>query len=72
MKMSNIQRETLHQVAEQLLSMANDDKLYFIFIKQLALITEYSRFFDFVGSLSALARDHSLVSSRVRLCMPSF
>ena len=43
MKMSNIQRETLRQVAEQLLSMANDGKLYFIFIKQLALITEYSQ-----------------------------
>ena len=35
MIMSNIQRETLHQVAEQLLSMANDSKLYFISIKQL-------------------------------------
>ena len=43
MKMSNIQKETLRQVAEQLLSMANDDKLYFIFMKQLALITEYSQ-----------------------------
>ena len=57
--MSNIQRETLRQVAEQLLAMANDGKLYFIFIKQLALITEYSPFYSsrrHIGFVTAQTR----------------
>ena len=58
--MSNFQRETLRQVAEQLLSMANDGKLDFNLKKifyfkedETAVITEFFSFFD-------LAFAHSL------------